>query len=67
MIGSTSTQRLFLWGFSILLLLLLAALHYAIVIAHESPPPRLPLPLFFTVLGCFALGLIVWTMNLFRR
>ena len=53
--------------FSILLLVLIAALHYTIVLAHRSRPAALPLPLFFAVLGCFVAGVIIWTAQLFRR
>lgn len=53
--------------FSCILLLTLAGVHYAVVVGHRTQPPELPLPLFFTVLGGFAIGLIVWTIKLVRR
>ena len=28
---------------------------------------ELPLPIFFTILGCFGAGLIVWDIKLFQR
>lgn len=53
--------------FSCMLLLTIAGVHYAIVVGHRTQPPELPLPLFFSVLGCLGAGLIVWTLKLVRR
>ncbi|MBM4263573.1 MAG: DUF1648 domain-containing protein [Deltaproteobacteria bacterium] len=53
--------------FSCLLLLTLAGVHYALVVGHRTQPPALPLPLFFAVLGCLGVGVIVWTIKLLRR
>ena len=55
------------YWFSCLLIPTIAGVHYAIVIGHRSQPPELPLPIFFTVLGCFGAGLIVWGIKLFQR
>jgi len=53
--------------FSIILLVLIAAIHYTILVAHQTQPVTLPMPLFSTVLGCFVLAVTIWTVQLFQH
>lgn len=50
-----------------LMTLMIAGMHYAIVVAHRSQPPTLPLALFLPLLGLFAVGFVVWINALYRR
>lgn len=46
---------------------LIAGMHYAIVLAHESTPPRLPAEVFWTLMGVFAFGMVWWMWALYAR
>ncbi len=46
---------------------LIAGMHYAIVLAHESTPPHLPAEVFWTLLGVFAFGMVWWMWALYAR
>jgi hypothetical protein len=46
---------------------LIAGMHYAIVLAHESAPPRLPAEVFWTLMGVFAFGMGWWMWALYAR
>jgi uncharacterized membrane protein len=50
-----------------LMTVMIAGLHYTIVVAHRSTPPTLPLALFLPLLGLFALGFVIWINALYRR
>ncbi|MGH8616462.1 MAG: hypothetical protein ACREUW_02135 [Burkholderiales bacterium] len=46
---------------------LIAGMHYAIVLAHDSTPPRLPAEVFWTLMGVFAFGMVWWMWALYAR
>jgi len=53
--------------FGCLLVLIVAGIHYAILVGNLSQPPTLPLSIFLTVLGAFLIGLISWLVVVLRR
>ena len=50
-----------------LIALFIAGLHYSILVANASVPPRLPDALFWTLLTGFCAGLALWTGALYLR
>jgi hypothetical protein len=50
-----------------LIALFVAGIHYSILVANASAPPRLPDALFWTLLSGFCAGLVLWTGALYLR
>ena len=50
-----------------LIALFIAALHYVLIVANASSPPRLPADLFSMLLGGFVVGLLLWVGVLYLR
>ena len=50
-----------------LIVMMMLGMHYTILLANQMQPPRLPGPVFTSVLISFALALIWWIVRLYRR
>jgi uncharacterized membrane protein len=55
------------WWLGCLIVLLSSSIHYAILEAHRSQPPSLPLVVFLPALGGFLFGVLLWIVMLYRR
>jgi hypothetical protein len=55
------------YWFGCLLLVLVAGIHWAILVANRSDPPALPLGIFVPFVAGFIAGFIVWLVVIFRR
>lgn len=50
-----------------LIVMMMLGMHYAILLANQARPPRLPGPVFTSILISFALALAWWIVRLYRR
>lgn len=50
-----------------LIVMMMLGMHYTILLANHAQPPRLPGPVFTSILISFALALIWWIVRLYRR
>ena len=50
-----------------LIVMMMLGMHYTILLANHVQPPRLPGPVFTSILISFALALIWWIVRLYRR
>ena len=50
-----------------LIVMLMLGMHYTILLANHMQPPRLPGPVFTSILVSFALALLWWIVRLYRR
>jgi len=55
------------WWLGCLIVLLSGSMHYAILEAHHSQPPALPLAVFLPASGGFLFGVLVWIVMFYRR
>jgi uncharacterized membrane protein len=50
-----------------LVVMLMVGMHYTLLLAHHSQPPRLPVSTFSSILFGFVLALVWWIVRLYRR
>lgn len=50
-----------------LVVMMMLGMHYTILLANQARPPRLPGPVFTSILISFALALAWWIVRLYRR
>ena len=53
--------------FGSMIAVFIAGLHYVLLRANQSAPPRLPLELFWPLMGAFAVALVIWILALVMR
>lgn len=50
-----------------LVVMMMLGMHYTVLLANQARPPRLPGPVFTSILFSFALALAWWIVRLYRR
>ena len=55
------------YWFGCLLLVLVAGIHWVLLVANRSEPPALPLEIFVPLVAGFVAGFVIWLVVIFRR